>query len=261
MKWKCKRPLFTVALIFSLLTVSMGFAVEIPGMPEHYVVDLADMIESGVEQRLNGYLQELEQKTGAQMIVLTIESLEGASIEDFSITVAHDKWRLGQAGEDNGLLLTVSVGDRKYRIEVGYGLEGTLPDSFVGEVGRNYMVPYFKKGDYGTGIFSAAVVLVNAIAKEYDVAITGMPKIKRPSRYVSRKKTSGPFSKLFSILFVIFLIYMFIRHPRAFLTMLLLSSMGNRSSHWGGGGGGGGFGSFGGGGGGGFGGGGASGGW
>ena len=261
MNWKYRSPLVLVALIFSLLLISAGYAIEIPDTPEHYVVDLAGVIDSGVEQKLNGYLQELEQKTGAQMIVLTIDSLEGASIEDFTLNVAHDRWQLGQAGEDNGLLLTVSVNDRKYRIEVGYGLEGPLPDSFVGEVGRAYMVPYFKKGDYGTGIFSAAVVLVDTIAKETGVTITGMPKIKRTSRYASGKKTGGPFSKLLSVLFFIFLIYMFIRHPRTFLAMLLFSSMGGRNSHWGGGGGGGGFGSFGGGGGGGFGGGGASGGW
>ena len=111
MKWKYRPPLFIAALIFSLLLVSFAHAVEVPAMPEHYVVDLADVIDAGIEQRLNGYLQELEQKTGAQMIVLTINSLEGESIEDFSITLAHDKWRLGQAGEDNGVLLTVSVND------------------------------------------------------------------------------------------------------------------------------------------------------
>ena len=79
MKWKYRPQLFIVALIFSLLLVPVAHAVEIPAKPEHYVVDLADIIDAGIEQRLNGYLQELEQKTGAQMIVLTIDSLEGES--------------------------------------------------------------------------------------------------------------------------------------------------------------------------------------
>jgi uncharacterized protein len=261
MHWKPGKPaLFSAVLFFCMLAVSVCHAVDIPDTPRDYVVDLAGIVDQGAEGKLNGYLRELEQKTGAQMVVLTIKSLEGESLEDFSITVAHDKWKLGQKGRDNGVLLLVSTGDKKYRLEVGYGLEGALPDSFVGEVGRSYLVPYFKKGDYAGGIYSASLIVVNTIAKDAGVTITGMPTVKRPARSASGKKRSGPFQKVMGFLFIIFLIYMFIRHPRAMITMMLLSSMGGRRGGWGGGGGFGG-GGFGGGGGGGFGGGGASGGW
>jgi uncharacterized protein len=150
----------------------------IPEKPESYVVDLADIIDNSSEYKLNQYLQELEQKTTAQLVVLTIKSREGGSIEDFSITIAHDRWKLGQKGKDNGILLLISLKDKKYRIEVGYGLEGVIPDSLAGSIGRNYLVPFFSRGEYSKGVYVTALALANEIAADSGVKITGMPKIK-----------------------------------------------------------------------------------
>ncbi|HMK57344.1 MAG TPA: TPM domain-containing protein [Dissulfurispiraceae bacterium] len=170
---------FLILLMGCLLLVAhAAYAVtpEPPASPQAYVVDLAGILDSEVQARLNAYLKELEQKTSAQMVVLTIKSLDGDSIEDFSIRMAHEKWKLGQKGKDNGILLTVAVNDRKYRIEVGYGLEGTLPDSLVGTIGRQYLVPYFRKGDYGSGIFNATLEIIKTVAAAQNVEITGLPK-------------------------------------------------------------------------------------
>lgn len=242
---------FAILCLFFLLP-SISPAVSIPPRPGNYVVDLAGMVDGDTERKLNGYLQELEQLTTAQLVVLTIKSLEGESIEDFSLSVAHDKWKLGQRGKDNGLLMLIAADDRKYRIEVGYGLEGVLPDSFVGSVGRDLLVPYFKKGEPSNGIYAAMLAMANEVAREAGVTITGMPRLKGPN------KTARPpslFRKVISVVFFIFLFIFFIKNPRAFLLFFLFSSMGSGRRTWGGGGGG--FG----GGGGGFGGGGASGGW
>ncbi len=260
MKLANKFSVLLLIIIVSLSTVTFSYAVNVPERPYNYVVDLAGVVENNTEMKLNRYLQELEVKTTAQLVILTIKSLEGESIEDFSITVAHDKWKLGQKGKDNGVLLLISVKDRKYRIEVGYGLEGVLPDSLVGSIGRNYLVPYFRKGDYSKGIYTATLAIANEIASEYGKQITGMPKLKRSIQSVKKDQTSGFLKKIFSLVFFIVLLLLFIKNPRLLLVLLLFSSMGGRSS-WGGGGGfGGGSGGFGGGGGG-FGGGGASGGW
>lgn len=140
-----------IAVFFRLNTVTVFAAVEIPDKPYNHVVDLAGTINDDAESALNKYLLELEQKTTAQFVVLTINSLEGEPLEDFSINVAHNKWKLGQKGKDNGVLLLVSLQDRKYRFEIGYGLESILPDSLVGSIGREYLVPYFKQGDYSGG--------------------------------------------------------------------------------------------------------------
>jgi len=262
-----RNRLVTAVFISACLILSTSVAsaaVSIPAKPLNHVVDLAGVIDANVEAGLNRYLLELEQKTTAQMVILTIDSLEGESIEDLSLNIAHDKWKLGQQGRDNGILLLVSVRDRKYRIETGYGLEGLLPDSLVGSIGRDYLVPYFRKGDYSNGITAAALVMINTIAADANVEIAGMPKLSARSaspdnRGESREPTL--MGKILGIVFFIGIIYMFIKHPRLMLMLLMMNMLGGgRRSGWGGGGFGGG-GSFGGGGGGGFGGGGASGGW
>jgi len=263
MALRTKPKSLIAAVIIFLLVVSVALSAGIPDKPQRYVVDLAGIVDDATENRLNGYLQELEQKTTAQMVVLTILSLEGESIEDFSIAIAHDKWKLGQKGKDNGVLFLISVKDRKYRIEVGYGLEGVLPDSLVGSIGRDVLVPYFKKGDYSNGIFATTLAMANKVAADAGVKIEGMPLINYRTLPTGKGEPGSPLSMIIGIVLLIIMGILFIKNPRAFLLFLLFSSMGGRRGSWGGGGGfgGGGFGSFGGGGGGGFGGGGASGGW
>jgi uncharacterized protein len=265
MSIRFKSLLLGVFSFFFLVTGSYAVEPPIPSMPSHYVVDLAGIINDDVEYSLNGYLQELEQKTTAQVVVLTVNSLEGESIDDFTVTTAHEKWKLGQKGRDNGLLLLVSVDDKKYRFEVGYGLEGILPDSLVGSIGRQLLVPDIRKGDYSRGIYAATLAVIKEIATSEGVDITGMPNIQRSAYYDpyaydrEHKKGGGIASKILTILFILGTIFLFIKYPRFFLMLLLFSSMGGGRG-WSSGGGGG-FGGFGGGGGGGFGGGGASGGW
>ncbi|HDZ61921.1 MAG TPA: TPM domain-containing protein [Nitrospirae bacterium] len=256
MRLKNKALILLLFMFLCLFAVTTSAEVSLPDRPSNYVVDLAGIINDNVESDLNRYLMELEQKTTAQMVVLTIQSLEGESLEDLSLQIAHDKWKLGQKGKDNGVLLLVSLQDRKYRFEIGYGLEGVLPDSFVGQIGRDYLVPYFREGDYSKGIFTASLAVVSTISSDAGVEITGMPKLRASSRYGSRQRGKPSIlSTIFSILFFIGLIYLFIKHPRLLLLLFMFSMMGGgRRSGWGGGGG---FS----GGGGGFGGGGASGGW
>jgi len=263
MRLKNRHVYIVISLICFLGTLQSGAEIVIPDKPFNHVVDLANIIDANVEAGLNRYLLELEQKTTAQMVVLTITSLEGESIEDFSLSVAHDRWKLGQKGKDNGALLLVSLQDRKYRFEIGYGLEGVIPDSLAGSIGREYLVPYFREGDYSSGIAAATLAVINEIASEAHIEIAGMPRTRTRAATPYRSPASrkpGLAGKVLSILFFIGLIYMFIRHPRLLLLLLMMNMLGgSRRSGWGGGGGFGG-GSFGGGGGG-FGGGGASGGW
>lgn len=256
---KTRLFLISCSLISFCVLSSFAAVPEPPSAPSNYVVDLAGIIKDDIEAQLNTYLKELEQKTTAQVVVLTVQSLDGEDIEGFSLRMA-EKWKLGQKGKDNGLLITVALQDRRYRFETGYGLEGILPDSLLGSIGRQYFIPYFRKGDYSTGIFNATLAVVRIIAANEGVEITGMPKIGVKGKKV---KGIGFFDAI--IVFGIFAIvlYLFIRHPGLLLFLLFSSSMGGRRGGWSGGSGfgGGGFGGFGGGGGGGFGGGGASGRW
>jgi uncharacterized protein len=231
-----------------------------PAVPRDYVVDLAGVMNGNSSARLNALLQELEQKTSAQVLVLTVQSLDGQSIEEFALNTK-EQWKLGQKGKDNGVLLVVAVQDRKYRIEVGYGLESVLPDSLVGTIGREYLAPYFRKGDYGGGMTAAALAIIQTIAASEGVQITDMPELRQPQRSVQTRPLGKFQSVIMVILFIIGAI-LFITHPGQCMLIMLASSMGGRGGGWSGGGGGfGGGGSFGGGGGGSGGGGGASGGW
>ncbi|MDR4509400.1 MAG: TPM domain-containing protein [Candidatus Brocadiaceae bacterium] len=252
-----RRYLLFAALIFFLCLCALTSAQDLP-VPERYVVDQASIINDSIEQPLNGYLQELEQKTGAQMVVLTINSTGAVPIEMYAIELA-TKWKLGQEGKDNGALIVVAKDDRAYRIEVGYGLEGILPDSFCGTVGRQYFVPYFRKGQFGEGIFQAVVIMTHRVAEESGVKITGMPSLAK----IKKQSRKSPFSSLLFLFFILPMLFgggMYRR--RSLLPFYFWGGFGGSRGHSSRGSSGfGGFGSFGGGMGGSFGGGGASGSW
>jgi uncharacterized protein len=142
----------------------------VPSSPPERVVDLAGIIEPALEGQLVVALRELEDKTTAQMVILTVTSLDGEAIEPFSLHVA-EQWKPGQKGKDNGLLLTVALKERKYRFETGYGLESVLPDSLLGSIGREKMVPFFKEGKYGEGIAAATKEVLAVLAKNYQVQL------------------------------------------------------------------------------------------
>jgi len=250
--------MFCLVMTFFVLSAPASTP-EPPSVPRDYVVDLAGVVPDEIQARLNNYLKELEQKTTAQVLVLTVQSLDGQSIEDFAFNIK-EKWKLGQKGKDNGVLIAVAVKDRKYRLEIGYGLESVLPDSMVGTIGREYLVPYFKKGDYGSGIYAAAVVVANIIASHEGVQVTGLPGVRRPSD-AHMGTPLGGLQTIAVIVFVVIALILFITHPRQCFLIMLASQLGGGRGGWGGGGGGFGGGSFGGGGGGSGGGGGASGGW
>jgi uncharacterized protein len=162
-KSKTCKTLLLILLLWAWPSLAPAVTPPLPERPAHYVVDLAGVMDAGAQARLNASLKDLEAKTTAQVVVLTINSLEGEPIEDFSHRTAV-KWGIGQKGKDNGVLLTVAVKDRKYRLEVGYGLESVLPDSQVGSIGRQYLMPAFRKGDFAGGINAAVAEISKTIA-------------------------------------------------------------------------------------------------
>lgn len=151
-------------------------------MPRTYVDDTAHVINPEHAQSLNGILQELEQKTGVQYIILTVGTTGGLPIEQFSIELL-DKWKLGQAGKDNGFLFTLALKDRAYRFEAGYGLEGVITDQFAGRVERDVLEPLLKSGQVSQGIYDANLVIIQRIAESSGVTLTGMPALPRVTNY------------------------------------------------------------------------------
>jgi len=233
-------------------------------MPRHYVEDYANVVNASLERSLNGILQELEQKTGAQYIILTVDTTGGLPIEQFAIEHI-ERWKLGQKGKDNGLLFVFAVKKRQARFEVGYGLEGFITDQYTNRVGRNILVPYIKQGKTSQGIYEANLQIVQRIASEYRVALTGMPKVAPLGAERSNIRRGLPCCSVLPLLIFIFLIFGGRGRGMGMLFFLpfMLGGFGGhggygRSGSFGGGSFGGGFGGFGGGMGGGFGGGGST---
>lgn len=130
------------------------------------VNDLAKILSPDVAKRLDAALAAFEASDSTQVVVLTVPSLEGDTIEGFSIKTAQE-WGIGQKGKDNGVLLVVSKGDREVRIEVGRGLEGVLTDALSGRIIDHVIVPEFKKGDFNAGVEQGAETIMAAVRGEY----------------------------------------------------------------------------------------------
>jgi uncharacterized protein len=138
-------------LVFLLaLAVPLAAELAVPFLSGR-VNDNANMIPADAKLRIEQKLAAFEQQTGAQVVVLTLPSLEGEPVEDFSLRVV-EAWKLGKKGKDNGVLFLISKQDRRMRIEVGYGLEGNLTDLESSRILDNVVAPYFRNGDFGGGI-------------------------------------------------------------------------------------------------------------
>lgn len=208
--------------------------------PGSYVNDLAGVMSAGTEAELNGVLADLDAKAKAQVAVLTIKSLDGADLESYAVKT-YKNWGIGDKKTNRGLLLLVAVDDHKARIEVGYGLEGILPDGLTGAIQDKYMIPHFKAGDYSAGISRGALAIAAVIAKDSGVTLAGGYS-ESPQGREMPPLTLG--QKVIAGLLIVALLIFVIRHP--VLAFFLLQTM-LRSSGRGGGFGGGGFGGFGGG--------------
>jgi len=158
------RLVFFSAVVSVLLAAAMASALEVPYLTGR-VNDQANMLGDGVESRLEERLRLLEEETGAQVAVLTIPSLEGDPLEDFSMRVV-ETWKLGRSGADDGVLILIARDDRRMRIEVGYGLEGALTDAQSGRIIDRLMAPRFREGDFDGGVEAAAEAVSSAIRGE-----------------------------------------------------------------------------------------------
>ncbi len=252
-------------LILALLFVAAlpALALEVPPPPTQWFTDKAGIVPPTEGDLLNRKLEQFEQSSGAQFIIYIFPSLESEALEDFTMRCA-ERWKVGQKKYDNGLILFVFVKEQKVRVEVGYGLEGTITDAVSSRVIREQIAPAFQQGQYGRGLSAAADAII--------ARIRGGEASVPPSQQRGRQQASGEDIGVVPVIIILLVVFFVIvpmlrRGGRGggcggCVLPFLLSGGGTT---FGGGGGfsGGGFGGGGGfsGGGGGFGGGGASGGW
>jgi len=229
--------------------------------PTTYVSDFAGVVDADSKQQIEALCTEVYEKAHATIEVVTIQSLDGMPIENFT-TKLEDKWKVGAKDTDKGVILLVVVKDHKWRIEVGYGLEGILNDAKVGDIGRS-VAPQLHQGQFGPGLLNAAQQVGNVIAADANVSLTETPQQPPVEEQQSEPTRSRGFPWFKLILFIFFLLIFARGGGRGggwlwFLAGNMLGGGGGRGGFGGGGGGGGGS-DFGGGFGGGSGGGGASG--
>lgn len=251
-----KKWLLPLLLLTSVLSSQANDKLLRSLQPSGKVNDFANVIPLAQEQQLEQLLVGLERQTGAEVAVVTLTTLDGGQIDDFA-TRLFERWKIGKSGKDNGVLLLAAINDRKARIEVGYGLEGALPDARAGQILRETIFPAFKQGQYGPGLIAGTSLISERIAQEYGITLQNRTSYSRPTGYSDRQPIRRKSNPLMTLIFIIGFIYMAIKHPRLLILLMMTSGRGGRGSSSGGfgGGGGGGFG------GGSSGGGGASGGW
>ena len=149
------RPLFLCVFVLVVFAVNTVSAEEISKIsPTGYVTDLAGVIPQGTKQRLETLGTELEQKTGAQLAIVSVKSLDDRPIDDYAVDL-FKHLGVGSKKENSGILLLLAPNDRKYRIEVGYGIEPVINDARAGDAGRA-MVPFLRQNDFGSAVEVAA---------------------------------------------------------------------------------------------------------
>ena len=200
-----------------------------------YLNDYAKAVDSSSAQAIIAIGKELEEKTGAQMTVVTIKSLEGMPIEDYANGLFR-KWGIGQANKDNGLLILLAMEDKQWRVEVGRGLEGTIPDALSNRVIQELGREAFSKGAYGQGLAQVYSQFGDLIAKEYGVTLTH--SLNTSVLSVGNTNYKSRHSSVYLLIFFFLFIDIFFNRGR-FLRLLLWSSFfSNRNNRGGGGNGG-----------------------
>ncbi|MFH1195268.1 MAG: TPM domain-containing protein [bacterium] len=158
------KKLFIVLLLITV-SISNFFAMDVPYLAGR-VNDYASILTDEFKSKLTEKLSQHETATSNQIVVLTMSSLEDENLEMFANKV-FETWKIGQKDKNNGVLLLISINDKKLRIEVGYGLEGALPDAVCSSIIRNEIVPQFRKADYAAGIDAGVNSIISAIKGEY----------------------------------------------------------------------------------------------
>lgn len=191
-------------LIYFILLLQCFFAAcataapQIPPKPTAaagiYVQDYAQVLSAEDKRRLLNIGQELDDKTTAQLAVVTVNTLDGQPIEDYALSILRE-WGIGSKEKNNGALIVVAVQDRRSRIEVGYGLEGLLTDGLTGRIQDQAMIPYFRKGNYAAGIVNGYAVTASLIAKDAGVQLTSInsEQIAVPAKTTNNTDQEYPF--------------------------------------------------------------------
>lgn len=186
----------TSFILITLFLLTPILAVDYPNLND-YVTDEANIISEDYERQIGQLANQIEQDTTVEIAVVTIQSLEGLTKEQYAVEL-FEKEGIGKKDKDNGLLILVAIEEREYRVEVGYGLEGTIPDSSKVVLGTRILEPNFKENNFGKGIYDM-LIAVEASLQGDDIKISKYQN-EPQNRNFSTK------SKIYLILFAIMIL-------------------------------------------------------
>jgi uncharacterized protein len=249
------RWLAVVLLIFAPSVILTAESVSSLPAPTGYVNDFAGVLNQSTKSNLENLCTQVDRQAHAQIAVVTLKTLDNDQPIDEFATALEEKWKVGKKGTDRGILMLVVMNPRKYRIEVGYGLEGILNDAKVGDIGRA-MVPSLSQGDYNTGITLGVQQIARVIAADAGVTLN----LTQPVHQYHRQQAPAQLNFMEILLgggVILLILFFLIKTGNTGLIFFLLGNLmgggfgGGRGGRGGGGGrdgdGGGGFGGFGGG--------------
>lgn len=164
------RKNFIVAFILICITFCTNIYAKVPYEPtnDFFVNDFANILSNSTEQQIQNISVNTQNATSAQIVVVTVPDLDGRDIEGYANELFND-WKIGDSEKDNGILLIISSGDRKVRIEVGYGLEGAINDAKAGRILDDVAIPYMKDNDYDTAVVGVVTQIQGIIYNEYGI--------------------------------------------------------------------------------------------
>lgn len=218
---------FGVLLLFSFST-SSGTDVKIPPSPDRWVTDEAGFLSPQTVRDLDAQLEAFEQSTGHQVIVYIGQTTGGISIEEWAVKV-FEAWKVGRKGMDDGLVLFIMTEDRKIRIEVGYGLEGVVPDAIASRVINEILIPNIQSGDNDRAVQEAVASLIETISGRK----AAKSREEGENQYGKHTFSVGEF--ILIGIAVLFFLVLFITHPSLAIWLLFSILSGGRGGGSGGG--------------------------
>ena len=219
-------------LLIAVISILTG-AVSYPSPTNSFFVnDFANVISDNDEAEILSKGAALYKATGAQVVVVTVDSLEGMAVNDYALELGN-KWGVGQHKKDTGIVLLLSVGDRQTTIQVGYGLESAVNDAKAGRILDTYAIPYFKVDEFSTGLKGAYGALINEVYTEFNLT----ENIDEKYTAYTDEEEHSPISIIGAVILLVIAVILFIRNPRLFLYLMAFSGRGGRGGGRGSGGG------------------------
>lgn len=223
--------IFCIIVLLSTSVYGINYNLPEPSY-DFYIYDEAGIIDKDIESYIVDVNKELYKKTGAQIVIATINSLEDMDINSYA-TSLFEKWKIGSKEYDNGMLFLIVPSDRELWIEVGYGLEGQFPDSKTKRIIDNYILPYFTEEKYSDGVLAGFNQVLIGLEEEYNITLDKSKVVNDPFPLDYYNDSGLSFPRIAFIIGIIIFLFIDFRFFRGMITYSILRGIG-RGGHGGG---------------------------